>query len=269
MRWCYRWFVFLVLSCRVLVADEPIERPIVILIPSYNNIDWVDKNLSSVLQQKYSHYSVIYIDDCSGDGTADRAEQIAAAYSVPFTLVRNPDRRLPLANIYAGVYMCDDQAIVAIVDGDDWLYNDQVLSMVNRAYASGNVWLTHGSFIQYPRGETGWSIPIPQDIIDRNAFREYRTPTHLKTFYAWLFKKVKKEDFLFHGQFCPMAGDQALMLPMAEMAAERHAFISDWTYIYNMDTALGESKVNAELQREVERHVRALLRYERIATPEG
>ena len=55
-------------------------------------------------------------------------------------------------------------------------------------------------------------------------FRDYvHMPTHLRTFYAWLFKKINLEDLLLDGEFFKMTGDQAILYPMIEMAGERHA----------------------------------------------
>ena len=50
---------------------EITQKPLVIVIPSYNNKDWYDRNLGSVFSQKYKHYRIIYINDCSTDNTYD------------------------------------------------------------------------------------------------------------------------------------------------------------------------------------------------------
>ena len=47
------------------------EKPIVIVIPSYNNKDWYEKNLKSVLTQNYKNYRIIYLDDVSTDRTGE------------------------------------------------------------------------------------------------------------------------------------------------------------------------------------------------------
>ena len=47
------------------------EIPICVVIPSYNNVekDRYKDNLNSVLQQNYSNYHVVFIDDVSEDRT--------------------------------------------------------------------------------------------------------------------------------------------------------------------------------------------------------
>ena len=150
------------------------------------------------------------------------------------------------------------------LDGDDWFFDNQVLKKINAAYASENIWLTHGTLIEYPGGHVTWSIPIPKEIVEKNTFRQFRCPSHLRTFYSWLFKKIKLEDLLYKGSFFPMTGDFAIMFPMIEMAGDRHLFISDVTYVYNMANELNDNKVNAQLQRDLDVLLRSRSPYSRL-----
>lgn len=247
------------------------EKPMAVVVASYNNIKWCRQNLESILTQSYSNYRVIYVDDCSSDGTADAVEQIIKELGQEerVTLIRNVERQRILANHYKVIHeYCKNDEIVLCVDGDDWLAHDQVLNVVNHAYSSDDVWLTHGTLSEYHldkrNGSTAWSIPIPPNIVQQNRFREYRCATHLKTFYAWLFKKIKYEDLLYEGSFYPVTGDQAIMFPMIEMAGERHAFINQVLYIYNMTNPLGDSLVSTILQRTCESHIRSKAPYNRL-----
>jgi len=238
----------------------------VIVIPSYNNNSWVQGNLMSVFTQDYSNYRVIYIDDASTDRTADIAESFVRDNGQEFrvTLIRNNVRKGGLSNLYEAVYRCSDEEIVMCLDGDDWLANSNVLKIVNQAYSHQDVWLTHGTMIEYPHNVLGWSIPVPKEIIEKNAFRTCRCPSHLKTFYAWLFKKINIEDLKVAGEFFPMTWDQAIMFPMLEMAGPRHAFIRDTLYVYNMTNPINDNRVNAQLQRDLEHLIRSKPSYARL-----
>ena len=63
---------------------EFIERPIVVIVPSYNNYKWCNSNIDSVLNQNYNNYRVIYINDCSSDETGEVTSQKALAISKQF-----------------------------------------------------------------------------------------------------------------------------------------------------------------------------------------
>ena len=56
--------LFLLFFCRIGAE----EKPMVVVIPSYNNIKWYKKNLDSVLNQKYQNFRVILIDDVLTSG---------------------------------------------------------------------------------------------------------------------------------------------------------------------------------------------------------
>lgn len=262
----YRVLLWLLVVCCSL--GFAVEKPIVVLTTAYNVRQWTLKNVNSILKQDYGNYRVIYVDDASSDGTADFVETIVqkARKRVSFHLVRNHQRKGALYNIYSAIHSyCGGDEIVVSLDGDDWFSHDRVLRQINEAYnGEKEVWLTHGSMQEFPSNGIGWSIPIPSEIVDRHAFRTFRCPSHLRTFYAWLFKKIRLEDLLYQGEFFSMTWDQAIMFPMIEMAAERHAFISDCLYIYNHTNPLNDNKVNAQLQNDLEKYIRAMPPYERL-----
>lgn len=250
-----------------LAVHAYVEKPIVVLTTSYNNQRWVKESLRSIFSQDYSNYRVIYVDDASKDQTPILVEKWIKRNrkNLHFQLIRNSERVGALANIYRAIHeFCSDDEIVVSLDGDDWFYDSQVLKKINQVYSEGEVWLTHGTLIEYPTGAKIWSIPIPEEIITHNAFRKYRCPSHLRTFYAWLFKKIRIEDLQHEGRFFSMTWDQAMMFPMIEMASERHAFIQDATYVYNIGNPINDNKVDPKLQNDLEALIRAKPPYQRL-----
>ena len=98
------------LTVRSIFSDECTQKRFVFIIPSYNNMHFYRNNLNSVFFQDYSNYRVIYIDDCSDDGTADLVQDFMLVNHMEsrFILIRNSRRFGALANIYRAVHMCDD-----------------------------------------------------------------------------------------------------------------------------------------------------------------
>lgn len=273
------------------------EKPMVIVVPSYNNIKWHQDNLKSLINQEYKNFRIIYIDDHSKDDTAvavqmfledqnidflpvnfdirpstgvDEAEKNALAFkecleeSHFFYLIKNEQRCGAFENLFRAIYSCQDDAIIVTVDGDDWLPNNHILSKLNETYANPNVWLTHGKLKAYPNGSTAWCIPVPSTIVKNNAFRTYRCPSHLRTFYAGLFKKIKTEDLLYEEKFFSVTWDMAMMFPMIEMAGERHAFMNEVTYIYNMANPISDQLVHTALQNKLDKFIRSMPPYQRL-----
>lgn len=127
------------------------EKPMVIIIPSYNNQKWVVNNLRSVYKQCYSNYRVIYIDDCSTDSTYELALKTVKELDTHnrTTIIHNKVNRGAMANWYAAIHSCQDQEIIIQLDGDDELAHEHVLQRVNECYTQ-DIWMTYGQFFQMP-----------------------------------------------------------------------------------------------------------------------
>jgi glycosyltransferase involved in cell wall biosynthesis len=243
-----------------------VESSFVVVIPSYQNRQWCEKTILSVLTQQYPNFRAIYTDDCSTDGTADEAERILSEKDKNniFSLVKNTNRLYAVHNIYNMAHSCDDNEIIVMLDGDDWLAHPNVLSRLNEEYQKG-VWMTYGQYISYPDREVGCSCAIPKEIIDAGSFRRYRwCSSHLRTFYAGLYKKILPDDLKHNGQWLTMAGDLAAMFPMLEMSGPKQSFIPDILYEYNYTSPINDGKINRELQISLERKIRSMPRYKRL-----
>jgi len=243
-------------------------KNIAIIIPSYNNRQWCERNLASVIAQDYDDFSIIYIDDGSSDGTGELVKQFTAqhnAYNL-IHLIRNPVRLGALQNLYNAIHTCDDDQIVILLDGDDWLAHNGVLRKIDETYGNPDCWMTYGQYRSWPDNELGLSREISSDVIEANSFRENEwCSSHLRSFYAWLFKLIKKEDLLSpNGSFYDMAWDQAIMFPMLEIAGHRALFINEVLYIYNAVNPISDHKVNRRYQRGLETTIRGQKRYARL-----
>ena len=164
-----KYVLLLVVACAALAylgtcffpSDE---RPMVVVIPSYKNADWYDKNLSSIFAQKYRNYRVVYVDDDSPDNTyelvAKKIQSLGQQHRSK--VIKNETRRGALANIYHAIHeYCQDDEIVVLLDGDDWFKHDRVFQTLNETYADTNVWMTYGQYEEYPKGlgkRTWWAI---------------------------------------------------------------------------------------------------------------
>jgi hypothetical protein len=79
---------------------------------------------------------------------------------------------------------------------------------------------------------------------------------HLRTFYAALFQKIPKEDFLLNGEFMKAAHDVAFAFPLLEMASKGHfLFINEVLYVYNCANPLSDFRLASRAQGEVAAYV--------------
>jgi glycosyltransferase involved in cell wall biosynthesis len=243
----------------------PHEKPFVVVIPSFNNKQWYAKNLDILWQQNYHNFRVIYIDDCSQDGTGDLVAEYIRTHPAPFPVqfIRNEQRRGALANIYNAVHSCKDYEIVITYDGDDRLAHANVLPTLNQAYIDEPILMTYGQYVTLHRSGIGICRDIPPVVVKNNLYRKYPWVTsHLRSFYAGLFKKINKEDLMINGDFFAVTWDQAFMFPMLEMAAGRYKFIQDILYVYNDENPINDWKVRLPLMQQCERIIHARPAYQ-------
>jgi len=258
------------------------EKPIAVIIPSYNNEKNYRYNLDSVFAQKYTNYRVLYFDDASADTTyncvvkyLEKHPQHKSRTSIFRSLINSKQS----CHKFIASRLCRDDEIMIFLDGDDWLKNDSVFQVLNQAYHSGNIWVTYGSFERYEnkmQNRIGSSRPIPSNIVKNNSYRKYAFCTsHLRTCYAWLYKLIPIEYLTDPGLiFLSFATDVAEMRCLIEMSGNRHMFISKILYVYNMvNSALyansheNRKKIKSKYSDFIINHVAKMTPFQPLAKP--
>ena len=101
-----------------------------IIIPNYNYEHTIEKCLTSILNQTYKNYEIIFIDDMSTDNSIKIAKSLLKA---PHKVIELKQKRLNGgARNEAYLHLSDDVDYVYYVDSDDWLYDETALEKINR-----------------------------------------------------------------------------------------------------------------------------------------
>ena len=248
-------------------TQNEVKKPITVVICSYNNKNYYQKNLESVLSQKYPNFRVIYTDDCSPDGTGDAVYNFVKNHpnGHKVQVLLNQERRKAMANLWSAIHSCADNEIIVTLDGDDWLPHDDVLDIVSSYYSDPNTWIAYSNHMRFPGGKPGISRPLNNKIIKRNGVRGHPyVVSHLRSFYAGLFKKIKLQDLMYHGQFAPATYDLAMFFPMLEMAAGHIQFMKEILYVYNCINPISDLRVHRKLQADIDKYLRKLKPYPRL-----
>jgi glycosyltransferase involved in cell wall biosynthesis len=252
-------------------ADPAHGIEFLIVVPTYNAQDWIIRCLESIRDQRHEIFRCVVIDDASSDETANRLKETAWLYQDQrFTVVHNEKNQRALANIVRGFQLLKSadrpESVLVLIDGDDWLFSDFSLAIVAAAYHQTNCWLTYGNFVTYPTGRPGICKPFPESVVKTGSFRKYSlVASHLRTFKSHLFHAIKDSDLRNpDGNYFTVTYDQALMIPMLEMAAERLRFLDHFLYVYNRYNPLNDDRVRGAHQYKVEQYIRQMPVYERL-----
>ena len=253
-----------------------------IVIPSFNNQEWVEPNMASIIQQTYTNYEVLYIDDDSTDDTLYDVNKIIRTQKLEdkWKVITNSENQKRGYNVspyneHLLDFMDKDEDILVFVDGDDWLFDEHVLDNLNKFYNKHKVWMTYGGMYCYPSGE----LASPQNTVylpwihNNNLYRkDHWRASHLRTFKWHLYKQIKKKDIQYSktGKYYFHAEDLATSFPCLEMCPENKIGVVDFpTYTFNetpSNRARGVEREN-EAGDDLEKEIREQTPYNVIAHP--
>ena len=95
----------------------------------------------------------------------------------------------------------------------------------------------------------------PKKITEKGLRKVPFCASHLRTFYAALFKQVRLEDLFHKGKFYPIKEDITYTFPMMEMARGHIYFIPEVLYVYNTINPLNDFRKDQEWWSKVEEEI--------------
>ena len=238
-----------------------------IIIPSYNNEDWVEYNVASVLNQNYDNYEVLYINDKSTDNTFNKVKDIVGKFS-NWTIINNKKNKGAMYNYFEHLdsFLTDDEDILVHLDGDDWLYDDNVLENLNKYYNEKDCWMTYGGFVCWD-GSEEVTLPNPQSTPYSDFVHKYKMyrkdqwrASHLRTFKSFLIKAIDNKDLKssIDKEYFWHASDLSFQFPCLEMCSKDKIGVVDfYTHVYNQSnqnairTQERESNENVKYEIEI------------------
>lgn len=178
------------------------QRRIVVISPFWNAENYIEKHIRSVAQQDYDNYRHILIDDSSTDNTKMVLEKTVEHVNTHHCIVDYKETNYgAIFNQLSAVQeFVHDDDIVVLLDGDDWLINNNsIFHYYNDLYDQGYEF-TYGSMWSVvdniPLIAQEYPHAVKQDRSYRQHMFNWKIPyTHLRTV---LGKHIKNLD---HSKF--------------------------------------------------------------------
>lgn len=217
-------------------VKEQNDKTFVFVIPAHNNVETVEKLLSSILEQNYPDYRVIYLDGGSTDGSYEKALAYLKQHDPDHRVkvIRKPSEANLAESYYHAVHSCADDDIIIHLEGKDWLSQPEVLTKLNQMYENPEIWLTYAQYLEYPSFKKGYQRILPRKTLYRKKI--HRAPwviSPFKTYYAGLFKRIDIEENFYQGTFLSLESEKALLLPMAREARWHVRFVPEVLYVHH------------------------------------
>jgi len=244
-----------------------LENKFIVIVPVYNSEKYIEKCLNSILSQKYKNYDLVVVNDGSIDNTEHIVNKLRYTNSYKFNICNIKENTgSPLYSFKTGVefILTNPKDILVTVDGDDYLYDNNVLDYLNFIYQDTNIWMTYGQYVPLSGKYSNLCKPI-------DNFREYRKSgkwctSHLRTLKKFIWDKIKIEDLLDgDGNITKYGGDASYMYPALEMCGSKHTkFIDKVLYVYNDLNPNNQMKICSGKDLEVGKKLRSMSMYKEL-----
>ncbi|MBM3207649.1 MAG: glycosyltransferase family 2 protein [Chlamydiae bacterium] len=236
------------------------EKPFVVVIVGRDNNPFIEKSIHSVVSQNYKNFRIIYL---SNESANQRILEIQENFGRErFLIVHNDDDFVSFESMHKAIQNCADHEIVVLLDGVDFISHEKVLNKLNKIYSTSPTWLTYGNYLDYPsyKQKNQNNKPIAKRVIFNNSFRKQEiSSSYFNSFYAGLFKQIRKEDLCYKGGFLPASNPIAIIIPMLEMSGKHSRFIGEIMYLRNTAVS-SESEESLTIQE----HIKSLPKYKRV-----
>jgi len=257
----------------ILLGHEEATKNLKIVVPFRNVEEWICMCVGTIQKQKHAFFTCVLIDDMSTDNSYEIAEKLIEDDD-RFILIKNKDRVGALKNIIDGIESLspEDEDIIVVIDGDDWLYDKFAFNVVAETYKKEQCLITYSNYISVRDVDEMFNVEgiacgecckYPDHIINNSSYRQFKwCAGSLRTFKYKLWKEIKIADFLDdEGKYLDVTWDMAFMFPMLEMAGYKQAFIDYPLYVYNVGNPTNDFKIKEDEQAHYEKVIRARPEY--------
>jgi glycosyltransferase involved in cell wall biosynthesis len=208
---------------------------VIFIVPCFNASKNLEKLVNSVRSQKNSNWSLVLIDDISDDDTFEKMSEILKQEwntENKIEIIKNKEKKFALRNIVEAARNYEnDDSIIAVIDGDDQLCNENTVDILLKAYSEDHdvVWTGH----KWDINGMNISKDMPFHV---DPYQWPWCSSHLRTFKSSLLKEISDNNFKnVSGEWFKRGYDQALMLPVIYVAKSRK-YVDEICYQYNINS---------------------------------
>jgi len=212
------------------------RKNITFVSPTYNSSFQLKELYESLKEQTNKNWNWVILNDMSTDDTYKIAKEIESSDELErITVVNHEEKKYALRGIceYLSYYSDFSEQIIAIVDGDDAVCNENTVDIILKEYNDNKdldaLWTAH----TWDINGMNISTEIPGNI---NPYHYPWVSSHLKTFKVNTFKKIHEDNFKdLNGNWFERGYDQALYLPILHVAKERK-YLNEICYLYRLNS---------------------------------
>jgi hypothetical protein len=204
------------------------DLPFVLVVTQDENDCDLERNLFSIKNQTYKNFRVIFIgDDTYLSRLKNLQDSIQSINPITISYQNIHEKYGILGALYQTIQNLKNDEVVYLLNTQESLKTDLVLSNLNSYYQNSDLWVTYsqdGSEVDSKMKARAFK----KSHLKHMNFRKDRSLlTRINTFYAGIFKKIKLDDLLENGSFIKDSKELAIALPILEMSREHIYFVNE------------------------------------------
>jgi len=215
----------------------------IVVVSCFRNVS-IDRFLRmwcSLMAQNTTDFGIILLDDNSDNGLPYFIDSLIKPHLQKVTFIKKRNRSTRMENVYTAIhyYVSNPDSIIVMLDGDDALIGNSVLTTLAEKYDAYNADVAVGRFHQTYRLQPHYRYPVDFANPRKTGGNVWQ---HLKTFKKYLFESIplpyfkhKEESIkLYKNKWLQSCDDFAFMVPIVEMS-QQPIQLDDINYYYERD----------------------------------
>lgn len=140
-----------------------------VIIPNYNHARYLQKRISSVLEQTYQDFEIIILDDCSTDNSKEIIEQYKGNPKVTKVIYNELNSGSPFRQWEKG-FSCATGDLIWIAESDDWCTDNFLDEAVSAFEAHEDLILNYSESKLYIEAEDKFILNPWGKWLDKNKW---------------------------------------------------------------------------------------------------
>ena len=208
-----------------LLSTAPSRGGVSVILPNFNHEQFIAERIHSVLNQSIRPAEIIFLDDCSSDGSVARAREILEMADIPFRIVLNEENSGCVFRQWVKGIALAQHDLIWVAETDDSVHEDFLLHILP-CFEREEVRAAYGH-IEYisPDGE---SLPYLDGYYDDLKDFDWRKSMVLPAYRAF------SRDFAIKNVIPNASGlvfRKPLLTPAEQTRLFEYRFAGDW-YFY-------------------------------------
>lgn len=201
----------------------------IVIVSCFRNVS-IDRFLRmwySLMAQDTTDFGIILLDDNSENGLSYFIDTLIKPYSDKVTFIKKRNLSTRMENVYTVIhyYVSNPESIIVMLDGDDALIGNTVLTTISEKYDAFNADVVIGRFHQTYRIQPYYRYPVDFANPRKTGGNVWQ---HLKTFKKYLFDSIPLPYFKhqeepinqYKNKWLQTCDDFAFMVPIVEIAQQ-------------------------------------------------